>query len=253
MSLRPTERFSERVGDYTRHRPSYPEACVQYLCERASWRPGDHIADVGSGTGFFSKLLLDKGLRVTGIEPNPEMRAAGEHLLRDMKGFESLPTTAEATQLPDHSVVGISVAQAFHWFDLEEVRTEFQRVLRKQGFVALIWNARRTSTPFLEAYEAHLRTHGIRYAEINHAGLPDAVFQRFYGHADFGPKIFDNAQVLDFEGLQGRHFSSSYVPSKGHPGYAPALEDLRRIFSEHEREGHVTIEYDTKVFCAQLA
>ena len=253
MSLRPTERFSDRVEDYVRHRPSYPPECVRFLCERCGWKAGDRIADVGSGTGFFGRLLIDAGLAVVGVEPNAEMRAAGEALLRDAEGFESRDARAEATGLAAASVVGITAAQAFHWFDLERVREEFARILRPGGQVALLWNARRTSTPFLEAYEEHLRTHGIRYAEINHMGLPESSFERFYGHGDFGPTLFDNAQRLDWEGLQGRHFSSSYVPSKDHPGYEAALEDLRRLFAAHAEEGRVTIEYDTKVFCAALA
>ena len=253
MGLRPTERFSDRAEAYARHRPDYPEACVAYLCERCRWRPGARIADLGSGTGLFARRLLEAGLEVAGVEPNAAMRREGEALLAPYGRFESLGTEAERTGLPDRSVEGATAAQAFHWFDRAAVRRELLRILRPGGRVALIWNARRTRTPFLRAYEAHLREHGVRYAEINHAGLPEEVFRRFYGHGDFGPRVFDNAQVLDRDGLFGRHFSSSYVPGPDHPGHAAARADLERVFAAHSEGGLVTIEYDTKVYCGRLA
>jgi SAM-dependent methyltransferase len=64
------QRFSSRVADYVRYRPSYPSALLDLLRSECALRSGHVIADIGSGTGFLSELFLKNGNRVYGIEPN---------------------------------------------------------------------------------------------------------------------------------------------------------------------------------------
>ncbi len=96
------------------------------------------VADVGSGTGILSRLFLKNGNRVFGVEPNREMREAGERLLGGYASFTSVPGTAEATTLRNGSVDLVTAGQAFHWFQAEETRREFARVLRPGGWAVLI-------------------------------------------------------------------------------------------------------------------
>ena len=69
-----TKRFSDRVEDYIRYRPNYPEKIVKILEEKISLDKNKTIADIGSGTGISSKLFLKNGYKVIGVEPNKEMR-----------------------------------------------------------------------------------------------------------------------------------------------------------------------------------
>ena len=85
-------------------------------------------------------------LRSFGVGPNPGMRAAGERLLADFHGFQSVDGRAEATTLPDQIVDFVAAAWAFHWFELEHTRAEFARILRPPGWVALVWNERVAKT-----------------------------------------------------------------------------------------------------------
>jgi ubiquinone/menaquinone biosynthesis C-methylase UbiE len=98
------ERFSKRVGDYVRYRPSYPSALLELLRSECALRPGHVIADIGSGTGFLSELFLKNGNRVYGVEPNKEMRQAGDEYLASYDAFSSIEGSAEATTLDDASV-----------------------------------------------------------------------------------------------------------------------------------------------------
>ncbi len=116
----PTRRFSSRVQNYVRYRPGYPPAVIDLLKKECGLSPSTVIADVASGTGIFTRMLLENGNRVLGIEPNPAMRKAGEEFLSAYPGFASLGGSAEATSLPDHSVDMITAAQAAHWFDRQE-------------------------------------------------------------------------------------------------------------------------------------
>ena len=81
MDQQPTERFGSRVADYVRYRPTYPHAVLALLERACGLGPASVIADVGSGTGILSALLLESGAQVIGVEPNGPMRAAAEQLL----------------------------------------------------------------------------------------------------------------------------------------------------------------------------
>ena len=113
----PTQRFSSRVDNYVRYRPGYPSAILDLLRKECGLTPKSVIADVASGTGIFSRMLLENGNRVFGVEPNLEMRKAGEEYLAAYPNFTSVEGTAEATTLADHSVDLVTAAQAAHWFD----------------------------------------------------------------------------------------------------------------------------------------
>lgn len=103
-----TQRFSDRVEDYVKYRPTYPGAVLAWLHEHGV-PPGAEVADIGSGTGILSELLLDAAYRVFGVEPNGPMRAAAETRLGERDGFTSVTGTAEATTLPNGSVDLITV------------------------------------------------------------------------------------------------------------------------------------------------
>ena len=149
-----THRFSSRVGNYVRYRPAYPSAVLDLLTSDCGLTAASVIADIASGTGIFTRMLLENGNRVFGVEPNAAMRNAGEEFLRAYSHFTSVAGTAEATRLADHSVDFVTAAQAAHWFDREKARRELIRICRRGGWTVLLWNERRTgSTPFLRAYE----------------------------------------------------------------------------------------------------
>ncbi|HEY5741662.1 MAG TPA: class I SAM-dependent methyltransferase, partial [Terrimicrobiaceae bacterium] len=129
----PTLRFSNTVEHYVRHRPDYPKQIVELLENECSLPAGSVIADIGSGTGIFSKLLLDNAYTVFGVEPNREMRQEAERWLADYLNFRSVSAAAESTGLQERSIDGITVATAFHWFDHEKAKIEFRRILKPKA------------------------------------------------------------------------------------------------------------------------
>lgn len=252
MVLDSTQRFSTRVANYVRYRPGYPATILPYLHERCQLNPGFVIADVGSGTGLLSRLFLENGNRVYGIEPNREMREAGETLLQECDRFISVEGTAEATTLPDQSIDLVTAGQAFHWFDPDRAKAEFQRILNPPGWVALIWNARRTDSSFGEASEELIKTFSTDYEIADHRRVDDRILNPFFG-GNYTMQSFDNAQSFDYEGLKGRLLSSSYIPEAGHPNYEPMLVALRELFEAHQVDGQIQFEYNTEVFVGSLS
>ncbi|MGC3959244.1 MAG: class I SAM-dependent methyltransferase [Verrucomicrobiota bacterium] len=250
--LSPTQRFSNRVDNYIRYRPSYPHKLIELLQVECGLTSSAVIADIGSGTGKLTEHLLPHAKQVFAIEPNQEMRAAGERLLKAHHNFTSINGTAEATTLPDCSVDLIVAGQAFHWFDRERAKTEFQRILKPGGYVALIWNDRQLdSTPFLVAYESLLRSLGTDCEQVNHRNIDAEKLRQFFGRAP-QQKSFPYVQPFGFAGLKGRLLSSSYAPAEGEPGCDTMLAKLREIFAAHQQDGQVAFCYDTVVYFDRL-
>ena len=246
------QRFSNRVDDYVRYRPRYPAGAIDILSTEAGLRPESIIADIGSGTGFSAELFLQNGNSVIGVEPNREMRLAGEEFLASYPNFRSVNATAETTTLADASVDFVLAGQAFHWFDRAAARREFLRILRPGGKTVLIWNVRRLdSTPFLCAYDALLSQLGTDYLAVRCEAMEDATIAGFFG-GPFEKRAIYNFQDFDFPGLRGRLLSSSYVPVPGEPNHAAILAGLRNVFEAHAVEGRVRLEYDTQVYFGTL-
>ncbi|MBZ5704553.1 MAG: class I SAM-dependent methyltransferase [Acidobacteriia bacterium] len=249
----PTHRFSSRVENYVRYRPGYPPEVLDLLRRECVLTPSSLVADIASGTGILTRMFLENGNRVFGVEPNAEMRKAGEEYLAGFPGFVSVSGTAEATTLPDRSIDIVTAAQAAHWFDGEKARREFIRILKPGGWTVLVWNERRTdSSAFLRAYEAMLVTHGTDYQDVRHERTT-AEIGGVFAPSPYQERLFEMIQEFDYPALEGRLLSSSYTPQPGHPNHEPMLKELRRIFEIHQMKGRVSFEYDTRVYYGRLA
>jgi SAM-dependent methyltransferase len=249
----PTERFSDRVENYVKYRPSYPTEILDALASSCGLSLTSTIADIGSGTGILSKLFLDNGNIVYAVEPNQEMRTAAEHLLADYPNLKSVQGQAEQTTLDDRTIDMVTVGQAFHWFNREKAKSEFIRILRPNGWVVLVWNERKLDTSsFLKGYEQLLETHAKEYQSVKHRNVSADDLRNFYYPFPVRCLTFKNVQSFDFGGLCGRMLSSSYVPNAGQPGHLEMLSNLQSLFNKHQVNGKVNIEYETFLYFGQL-
>jgi SAM-dependent methyltransferase len=251
--IRPTERFTTRAEDYARHRPSYPPGAIELLAVHCGLAAGARVADIGSGTGILTALLLAHGAEVFAVEPNEAMRAAAEAQLTAHPGFHSVPGSAEATMLPPASIDLVVAGQAFHWFEVVAARAELLRILRPGCWAALLWNERPPQpTPFLAEYDALLTAHAPDYTRIVASRADTGAMGEYLG-AGMEVRTFPNQQILDFEGLRGRLMSSSYAPHKGAPDYEPLMARLRALFDRHEHDGRIVMPYETLVYFGRPA
>jgi SAM-dependent methyltransferase len=250
----PKKRFSSRVERYVKYRPSYPPEIIKFLKEKKILSLNSVIADIGSGTGILSELFLKEGNKVYGVEPNIDMRNAGENLLMEYSNFISIDGSAESTILDPDIVDIITAGQAFHWFNLEKARSEFLRILKPGGWVTLIWNRRRKYTnEFLKEYEKLLLKYGTDYKAIEKSKLDfDKFFRGNKSEKKYNRVKFDNYQLFDYNGLKGRLLSTSYIPLDDSPEYNNMLLDLKLLFEKHQKDGFIRFEYDTEVFYGQL-
>jgi SAM-dependent methyltransferase len=250
----PLRRFSDRVDDYVRYRPGYPPAVIGLLQAEAGLGPASAVADVGAGTGIFTRLLLDTGAKVFAVEPNEAMRGAAEGQFRGRGNFISVPGTAEATGLADRSAGLVTCAQAFHWFDPERTRREFRRLLVPDGWCALIWNTAIVGgSEFARGYERIKAEFGTDFHAIRHENL-EALnrFDPFFGAGAWKKHSFENFQSLDLPGLRGRLLSSSYAPKAGDPRHLPMLAAVEELFGRCQRGGEIRMDYTTDVFLGRF-
>lgn len=248
MDHDPTRRFSVRVDAYTRYRPSYP-AEVAVLAEReCGLRAGQAVADIGCGTGLLARLFLERDCDVFGVEPNPEMRDAGRKALAGETRFHSIDGRAEATTLARASVDFVTAGQAAHWFEADAARAEFGRILKPGGWLMLVWNERRREPGFMSEYETLIARHAPERSRIDTARI-----SRLFGGSGWRMAGFDHQQTLDAEGLRGRVASSSYTPLPGTAEFRALMAEVDALFARHQREGRVTIAYDTEVYYGRLS
>lgn len=247
-----TARFSSRVEDYVRYRPSYPLEAVALLQRECGLGANSTVADIGSGTGLLSKLFLDLGCRVMGVEPNAAMREAGERILAQYPRFTSIDARAERTGLPDASANLVAAGQAFHWFTADEARKEFYRILRPPRWVALIWNEREVTGGFLTGYEALLHRYAPDYAKVDHRQIDATRITAFFDHHNWKLATFHNVQKFDRTGVLGRLHSSSYAPQRGTPNYQPLVSELERLFEAHQHNGEIDFLYQTTLYYGGL-
>ena len=242
-----TTRFTNRVADYIKYRPHYPRPVLEFLQMELDLSAASIIVDVGSGTGILAELFLQNGNLVYGVEPNQAMREAGEQQLSHYPTFRSVNGTAEATTLEAGRADFVTAGQAFHWFEPTLTHQEFQRILKPDGWVVLVWNSWKPEMSlFLEEYEHLLQTYALDRPLVDRRNVSHQIFQEFFGN--YQMTTFPNRQQFDYEGLQGRLLSSSYTPLVNHPNYTPMLAELGRLFKKYQKEGQVQFEYETEVY-----
>ena len=245
----PASRYEDRAGLYARHRPGYPDALRDALAAMGILRAGDDVADVGSGTGLLSELLLSAGCRVHAVEPNAKMREEAERRFAGEPRFVSVDGRAERTTLADASVDVVAAGQAFHWFDPVAARAEFVRILRSPGVALLIWNVRRTdASPFMSDCERLIAEHATDPALVGDHIPDEEVLTAFFGGRAPDPLIFHHEQAFDEEGLTGRLLSCSFVPGPKEPGRDRMIEAIHALFARHQEHGTVRFAYETRAY-----
>lgn len=246
-----TERFSDKVQNYVKYRPGYPPEVLEYLRSEGKLKKGATLVDIGSGTGIFTKLLLDEGYEVYAVEPNAEMREAAEDWLGSYPGFRSINGTGEQTTLQSNTADMIVSATAFHWIDPAKAKVEFARVLKSSENelkfpknVALIWNIRRPDADqFSIEYEKFWQT----YDRSGKQDVSEPQLGSFF-NGSFETKSFEHSQSFDLEGLTGRSFSSSFSPKEGTKEATEFRDKLAALFNRHQHENTIKVHYTAKVY-----
>ena len=246
-----SEVFAPLAADYARYRPGYPAELLDDIVAVCGIQPTWKIADIGSGTGNLARTFLQAGYQVIGVEPNREMREASERQLASYPTFQSLDGSAESIPLATQSIDLITVGQAIHWFNVEQARNEFLRILRPGGWVAVTWNDRLGNTAFDHAFASLKQTYAGVYTASHDVPLSTGV-KSLFGAVIPRHTSFPHTQLFDLPGLLGRARSSGFLPQPGASGCDELTQQFTDLFSDHQQDGMVIFHYMAQLYLGQL-
>ena len=249
----PITHFSKKVQSYIKYRPNYPHELLLLMEQEMGLNKESMIADIGSGTGILTGMFIANGNLTYAVEPNNEMRYAADEMWGFYPNYRSTIGRAEETHLASNVIDFITAGQAFHWFDPVVSRAEFNRILKPGGWCVLVWNNRiDQASGFMEGYEAFLQEYAENYDTHHHRVGRSETIDQFFSPNEVHFKAFANQQRFDLNGLLGRYFSSSYSYDDSHPDHESAKEKLTNLFDQYQKEGKVTMLYQTEIYFGQL-
>lgn len=248
------ERYSSKAEDYAKYRPNFPSEIIDGLYADGTISNNSIIADIGSGTGRFTRLLLEKGNLVYGVEQNNEMRVKAEELLSEYNNFISMAGSAERTGLNDKSLDLITVAQAFHWFDKGKCLSEFKRIIKDGGKVFIVWN------DFIGDYNDFSKEYGnivsvYRVVEAEHKikkPTRTEMIDGFFKNNRFTITSFIHEIYQDFEQFKGGVLSASFTPKPGEKNYEPFISELQKVFSKYQENGKVCTAFRSACYLGEI-
>jgi len=248
-----TNRFTGKAAIYAEYRSTYPPQYIDYLVSSSSLTPEHRIADIGSGTGILTRQLLNRGLQVSAIEPNADMRAAAESALQHYSGFSSFNGTAEQTELPDQSIDFITVAQAFHWFDKESFLRECRRVLKQDARVALVWNSRVSTSELIMANWEICKAYCPEFIGFS-GGIEEtpAIYQQFFRNGEYEYRQFENPLTFDLNSFIGRNLSASYAPKQTDEQYDPFVQALTELYAKYSKDDVLVMPNATRSYMGKV-
>jgi SAM-dependent methyltransferase len=212
--------FGPAAGIYERGRPSYPPEAVDWLVPEGA----THVLDLGAGTGKFTRLLVDRGLLVTAVEPSAGMR---DELIRAVPEAQVLPGSAERLPVEGETVDAVIAAQSWHWVDPARAVPEVARVLRPGGTLGLIWNIRDLDEPWLRSLDDLL-------AEANGDSVMESGRPTVGG--PFGPverRDFRWVNHVSPDDVVAMVASRSYVITLDDDRRTELLDEVRALLRDH--------------------
>jgi ubiquinone/menaquinone biosynthesis C-methylase UbiE len=221
--------FAAVADDYERSRPSYPAQAIARWAKLAELEPGALVVDVGAGTGKLTRLLVGAGASVVAVEP---VRAMAESLHASLPGVDVRDGTAERLPVADACARAVTAGQAFHWFDGPAALAEMHRVLAARGTLAVFYNDRDTSVPWVAAVDAVFRP--LRgEAPSQRSGEWRDVFATTALFTELQSETFPNTQTLTPAEMVARVRSISFVGAMPMRQQARLLDDVARVLAEH--------------------
>lgn len=241
-----TNKFSGRAESYEKARPDYAPELINYLTDTLGINKDTVVADIGSGTGKLSKEFLKAGCKVFCVEPNYDMRKMAENNLSEYAGFVSVNGTDENTCLEDKSIDVVTVAQAFHWFNVEKFKSECKRILKTKGTVVLVYNHRVAESNFVKGNAEICKIYCPNFKGFSNSSGTEAVAKiDMLFDSKYEVKSFPNNLTYSKEMFIDRMLSASYSLTKQDEKYNEYITSLEQLFDKYSVNGILAMPNET--------
>lgn len=235
------EKFTGKADVYDRYRPSYPAELIEWLWEKTH---AETVADIGAGTGIFTKCLSAKPWKITAVEPNADML---EKLRFNLPDIEIVNAPAENTGIADGSIGLVTAATAFHWFDKDKFKTECRRILTPKGRLALVWNDHKENDFLLERDRVFLKYCGICNSVAGSSSDGDKFLRSgYFSHMKF--VSLPNPVFMTEEQFVGYSLSHSYSLKKDDENYKGFVDELHWAFAKYAKDGKAEVLFETSCY-----
>ena len=249
--MKNTEKFTQQSKHYETGRPSYAPGLLQFLFKEQLLKQ-DIIADIGAGTGKLTKPLLERGNHVIAVEPNDAMRQVAQETLKNFEQAQFVKGTDSDTTLPNESIDAITVAQAFHWFDVHAFQKECKRILKPEGKVFLIWNMRDEQADINKKNFEIFRKYCPNFVGFSGGIMKNDERIPLFFNGAYEVKAFSNPLFYTKETFIKRALSASYSLQDGDEKFEPYLQQLHSLFDQYEQNGMVEVPNESVVFFGKL-
>ena len=245
------ERFTGKADIYDKYRPTYPQELIDYLYYEVGFSGIKTVADIGMGTGIFTRLLLERDISVCGVEPNADMLRVAKENLKEFRNIFYFKNKAEKTGISEQTMDFVTAAQAFHWFDRQAFKLECQRILKPGGKVVIIWNNRDDSNEFvIKDYDIRKKYAVGDKKGLSTLGSPPLDLSDFFADGLYDYKTFRNDLILNREDYTGMNLTRSYSPKEEQEPeeYHGFVKEMNELFDEYNIDGILNYPHFTESY-----
>ena len=245
--------FKDKSTYYELYRPNYPHSIVIFLKEKKLLMNDDLVAEVGSGTGKLTTLILKQGNQVYGVEKDKGMQDFLEKRFQGNKNFTLVKKTAENTGLPAKKFDLLVAAQSFHLFNPIESKEEFYRIVKNNGKMVFIWYHWDTKQEVCQKIQKLFYTFGERQQQKERTRIGLDFFNKLFYPNTIEHSVVDTIkQKLSKEEFINSMLSSSYATTTNNNLHIEYLREIEDIFNCCEKFGYIEYSFTLEVYFLKL-
>lgn len=241
-----------KAVNYSKYRPDYPVQLFELLKQEYNLNENQIVAELGAGTGKFSKIISNYVKKVYAIEPNQDMLNQGIEYCNNTN-VEYVLGSAENTNLKEHSIDIVFAVQSFHWFNKENTKNEVRRILKENGLFAIVWNDwEDENNEFSQVYFKYIsdwktKVTGQKY---QHKNVEER--KNFFKNQSYNTYSVVHSRQYSFEDLLGLTKSLSYAPKENETYYEEFIRGVKDIFDRYSKNGYVAFDFHTEIFIGEI-
>ncbi|MGN1380919.1 MAG: class I SAM-dependent methyltransferase [Bacilli bacterium] len=247
-----TKFYFGKQEDYSKYRPSYPKELFEFLTKTYNLKSKD-IVELGAGTGKFSKSASSYCNKIYYVEPNLDMITKGKEYCNDCNNIIFVNNSAENTTLHNDIADIVFAVQSFHWFDKTTVKEEVKRILKPNGYFAIVWNDwEDENNEFSKSYfkyisECNTKLTGRKY---QHKNVDDR--KNFFKEGMYDTYTFIHSKEYSLEMLIGLSKSLSYAPKEDDIYYDEFVKGIIDIFNKYQNDDYVRFDFHTEMYIGKV-
>ncbi len=247
-----TKFYFGRQEDYSKYRPEYPKELFQFLTNNYNLK-NKTVVELGAGTGKFSKLASSYCNKLYYIEPNIDMLNEGKRYCQNCTNIIFINSRAEETKIPDNSIDIIFAVQSFHWFNKVKLKEEVKRILKKDGYFAIVWNdLEDENNKFSQEYFKYINEWNTKLTGNKYQHKNTEERNNFFKDKKYETYTFVHSKDYTLEMLIGLSKSLSYAPKEDNDYYDEFINGIINIYNKYQTNNYVTFDFHTEMYIGKV-